>query len=572
MLQSLYARATRWLCGPDLARRVALIAFVCSLPSLSMGLSGDDYILYGEVMERGPFAAYAFQPLDAQATHAEMLEHRSAGRVPWWSNVHARTCFFRPLSSLSLWLDFAHEAPPWWMHLENCACYALIVWLAVTLYGQLGLSGAGLGWASVFFGLNGAFAVAVGWIAGRNTLMAACFGLASVLVHDRARRMGRPLLLALSCSCFALSLLSAELGLCALGYLCAHAWVVDRAPPLRRAMALAPYAAVAGVYLAYYVSAGYGSNVGGVYRDVLGSPGSTLLAFVESIPLWLATTATLPIASFQLLVADVRVPLLLFSLVVLALLVPLVATRWKELPTARMFALGALLSLVPLATAMPQERLGFFLAFGVYGLLGPWVASDFDAPERVHRALARFVWHVRGVALPLLFVPFLFSVATSFASGAASALDQALPRADAPIAILLNPPHWSAPWYQAAMRASRGEINPASFSLYAGTQALEVERVNHRSLELHAPRSWFTTPFERMGASFRAGARIALAPLTVELREVDVDGAPKRARFTFDRSLDDPSLTFWLWTGRELARWTPPPAGSSAQLPAASAF
>jgi hypothetical protein len=572
MLSRFYAPATRWLYGPDLARRIALIAFVCTLPSLSMGLQADDYILRGQVVERGPFAAYAFQPLDPQATHAEMLDHRSAGRVPWWSNVHARTCFFRPLSSLSLWLDFAHGAAPWWMHLENCACYALIVWLAVTLYGQLGLSGAGLGWASVFFGLNGAFAVAVGWIAGRNTLLAACFGLASVLVHDRARRAGRPLLLALSCSCFALSLLSAELGLCTLGYLCAHAWAVDRAPPLRRAMALSPYAALTGVYLVYYVSAGYGSNVGGVYRDVLGSPGSALLAFVESIPLWLATTATLPIASFQLLVANVRLPLLVFSLVVLALLVPLIAARWKELPGARMFGLGALLSLVPLASAMPQERLGFFVAFGVYGLLGPWIASDFDAPERMRRALARFVWETRGVYLPLLFVPMLFSVAASFASGAANALDRALPRDDAPTAILLNPPHWSAPWYQAVMRATRGETNPASFSLYAGTQALELERVNDRSLELHAPRSWFTTPFERMGASFRAGDRIALAPLTVELREVDEMGAPKRARFTFDRSLDDPGLTFWLWKGRELARWTPPAAGGRVQLPAASAF
>jgi hypothetical protein len=41
-------------------------------------------------------------------------------------------------------------------------------------------------------------------------------------------------------------------------------------------------------------------------------------------------------------------------------------------------------------------------------------------------------------------------------------------------------------------------------------------------------------------------------------------------RFTFDRSLDDPGLSFWLWKGRELARWTPPPTGSLVQLPPAS--
>jgi hypothetical protein len=161
-----YTRATRWLCVPHVARRLALVAFLCTLPSLAMGLHADDYILREQVLERGPFAAYVFHPLDPQAAFARALEDRAVGRGPWWADEHARVRFFRPLSSLSLWLDFAHGAPVWWMHLENCAIYAGIVWLAVTLYRQLGLSGAGLGWAAVFFALDGAIATSVGWIAG----------------------------------------------------------------------------------------------------------------------------------------------------------------------------------------------------------------------------------------------------------------------------------------------------------------------------------------------------------------------------------------------------------------------
>ncbi|HYJ10579.1 MAG TPA: hypothetical protein VEX18_16265, partial [Polyangiaceae bacterium] len=345
-------------------------------------------------------------------------------------------------------------------------------------------------------------------------------------------------------------------------------------PPLRRVFALSPYAVLTGVYLAHYVTAGYGTNWVGPYRDVLSSPGATLLAFIESVPVWLATTATVPLAGFQLFVTGVRVPLLIFSLVVLAVLLPLIAARWKEQPPhAQMLGLGALLSLLPLSTILPQDRLRFFLAFGVYGLLGPWVVSDFDACERVRRVMARSVWRVHGFWLPLFFVPFLLSISTLAGSGAATALDAALPRAAAPTAILLNPPAWTVPWFQAGMRASRGEVRPPVFTLYAGAESLEIQRVDDHSLELHAPRSWFATPFSSIGgASFRVGARIALAPLTVELREVDAAGAPTRARFTFDRSLDDPGLTFWFWEGKQLARWTPPPAGSRVQLPAASVF
>jgi hypothetical protein len=38
--------------------------------------------------------------------------------------------------------------------------------------------------------------------------------------------------------------------------------------------------------------------------------------------------------------------------------------------------------------------------------------------------------------------------------------------------------------------------------------------------------------------------RIALTRLTAELREVNAEDAPTRVRFAFDRSLDDPNLTF----------------------------
>jgi hypothetical protein len=574
----LYARLTGWLSAPHVERRIAVIAFLFALPSLAVGLQADDYILREQVLEGGPFAAYLFSPRDPRAAHEQLLELRTAGHIPWWADEHQypHTRFFRPLSSLSLWLDFAHGAPAWWMHLENCAVYGILVWLAIASYKQLGLSGAGLGWAAVFFGLDFAFATPVGWIAARNTLLAACFGLACILLHDRARRSGRPGLLIPACAFFALSLLSAEIGMCTLGYLAAHALAVDRAPRLRRMLALAPYAVMTGLYLTYYVSAGYGVHGGLIYRDVFGSPGAALLGLLESIPIWLATTATLPVASLLMFVPDVRLPVFVLSLVVLAILVRLLAARWDEQPHARMLAAGAVLSLLPLASALPQERLRFFVAFGVYGLLGPWVARDFDAPERFRRVMARSLWRLHGMWLPIFFIPGLFGSRSAFAGGGASALDHSVPRAAAPITVVLNTPSWYVPLFQASMRAYSGDPRPPVFALYAGSQALGVARPDARSLELYAARSWFTTPFGNLRdvsvAPFRIGARIELAHLTVEVREVDRAGAPTRARFTFDRSLDDPGLTFRYWDGSEVAQWTPPPVGSGLQLPAASTF
>jgi hypothetical protein len=268
---------------------------------------------------------------------------------------------------------------------------------------------------------------------------------------------------------------------------------------------------------------------------------------------------------------------LVFSLVVLAVVLPLLGSRSTQEPHGRMFAIGAVLSLLPLAVTLPQERLRFFVAFGVYGLLGPWVASDFDARARVRRTVARFVWRLHGVLLPLMFVPGLFSIANGPGVEGAAALDQALPRASAPVAILLNPPAWIAPWFQVAKRASEGEAGPPVHALYAGSQALEIQRVDERSLELHVARSWFAAPFEKVirdvsRAPFRAGDRIDLGHFVVEVREVDSAGAPTRAGFTFERSLDDPELAFRYWEGSNVALWKPPPVGGRLQLAAAKAF
>jgi hypothetical protein len=337
-----------------------------------------------------------------------------------------------------------------------------------------------------------------------------------------------------------------------------------------------PYGLLSCVYLAHYVSAGYGTTGAGMYHDVARSPLLAALNWLESIPVWLATTASVPIASLLLFVPNFRVPLLAFSLAVLALLVPLLGARSMREPHGRVLALGAVLSLLPLAGTLPQERLRFFVSFGVYGILGPWVARDFQVLERMPRMAARGIWRLHGVLLPLLFVPCLFSVAKGPGVAGAVALDSELPQAKLPVAILLNPPAWPVPWFQVAMRAYEGRIEPPVYALYAGSQALEIKRPDDRSLELHVARSWFAAPFESLRdlsrSPFYAGDRIDLPHVAVEVREVDARGAPTRARFTFERTLDDPDLAFRAWEGTNITPWKPPPVGGRTQLLAAGAY
>ena len=138
--------------------------------------------------------------------------------------------------------------------------------------------------------------------------------------------------------------------------------------------------------------------------------------------------------------AGARLPILVGSVVVLAILLPLRGLEATASSRA-MRVFGDRRAAEPRAARAGRaaERLRFFVALGVYGVLGPWVARDFDARERLRRIAARFVWRMHAVWLPLFFVPGLFAI--GLVCGGANALDRVVPHAAAPITIVLNPPN-----------------------------------------------------------------------------------------------------------------------------------
>jgi hypothetical protein len=139
----LYALFVRRLSSPGVSWQVALLALVMSLPAVTMGLVADDYEL-ALAVTRDPWSAYTFYD-DKQA----VLDARARGMAPWWIDSELRQRFFRPLSSLSLALDFRifpDSALP--LHVENSILYAVIVLIVAALYRALDFSAAHLGIAT----------------------------------------------------------------------------------------------------------------------------------------------------------------------------------------------------------------------------------------------------------------------------------------------------------------------------------------------------------------------------------------------------------------------------------------
>jgi hypothetical protein len=134
-----------------------------------------------------------------------------------------RTVFFRPIASLSRafdWLVLGEH--PWAMHLHSVLWYGLLVAVAAALYRRLLGSTWAAGLAALLYAVDDAHGVPVGWLANRNGLCAAVFGLLAVGAYAHGRERGSRPAAWLAHAALAASLLSAEAGLAAFLYMGAY--------------------------------------------------------------------------------------------------------------------------------------------------------------------------------------------------------------------------------------------------------------------------------------------------------------------------------------------------------------
>jgi hypothetical protein len=253
---------------------------------------------------------------------------------------------------------------------------------------------------------------------------------------------------------------------------------------------------------------------------------------------------------------------------------PLLALLPRALasPQQRFFTLGTLLCLPPLFSTVPQERILLAASFGAFGLL----ASFMHGVSRTSSTLARGVlalfgfWHL--VLSPVSFIPMLD--ANRGGERGAENLARVLPTATRP-AVLLNTPFELIPMYAGMICRNTGGSLPCRLhTLYAGQANLEAERVDDHTLDLTAPRGWGAIEAERVFADRKRlpvlHEQRAMGELTAEVLEQNAAGLPRRVRFRFDTSLDDPSRSWFVWEGASLVRWQVPQVGRRVPVSGAS--
>lgn len=572
------ARGRGWLESSWSARAAGALALLLLLPSLGFGLRLDDrwirvFVLGGDDLMGRPAPAYRLFSFFETPERMETL--RRFGVAPWFGDPEVKLTFFRPVASALHTLEFRllgeHHAA---MHAISLAWFVALLAVAGRLYQRLlGRPDEGrfvVGLASVCFALDPSRGLAAGWLAQRNSLLAATFSGLTILAHDHARRGGPAWARWAAPGLLLLALGSAEAGTATLGVLAAHALCLE--PRGQRLRALLPYAPPFLLWTALYRAGGYGARGSGMYLDPIHHPVSALSAALAHLPSLLAVELGFPLAEFwPFAPAQMRAMIVAVSLVLIAGLALGMRPRLARDPIARFFALASVLSVLPACAVAPSSRLLALASFWHIGLLAMAARDVMDDPAPLAPLLRS--WH-RGVVAWACFAHLVLAPPL-LASASRQMLDleraltyfvRGFPDAATERVVVLNSPDMTFLGYGRFLAPLLGKPTPrALLSLANGNRTVEVRGVDDHTVEVQSEDGFVSSTTDSLVRAAEkpmpVGSSFDLDDVRVEIVRVNEQGRADVARFRFARRLDDAALAWRAWENAGLVPASPPRPG-----------
>ncbi len=564
----------RWVGSAGRALGVALVAgVVLSLPSLVTARVADDIWHRAMLLhdrrwlpaDSGPLALYTF----ITGTPDEYARVVESGFAPWWVSPSLRLCFFRPLSSLLLALDYKlWPDSTLLMHVHSIAWYAAVIAVAAKLYRRLlgsetSVARTAAGVATVFYAIDYGHGLPVGWIANRNAVVATAFALLALLLHDinarpttttttRGMTLSK-LLPSAAATSLALALAAGEGAVAILFFFFAHAFFLDTRSRREKARALAPVLLVAMTWAVLYKVGRYGAIGSGVYADPIHSPAQYLENLVLHAPLLLgAELGALPPDTYVFVPAFAKAVFLVTAVIAVACAVRVVRALVRDSLDEQMrrvlwfFVVGGTLSVLPAVSTFPSARLLFLAGFGLVGVVS--ILCVCIRPKTFfERAYVKWLWIGHAILAPALFVLGIYQMV--LLDGFIRHLAKGVP-ADGSASnkrlILVNAPDAAFAYYFVITHLDEGRTPPMQMLVMSGNaRDVRVTRTAFRSFKVQCDAGFYRAGTELLFRDPRlpmpVGTIVRQHDVTITVTHVTSDGTPDEA--TFDLMTDRPDRT-----------------------------
>jgi hypothetical protein len=563
-----------------------VLTVLLALPALGVGWILDDYfhrtVLLGTSrlceLIGPPSEMFHFFRGDPQRT-GHIID---VGLFPWWTDPGLKAEFLHALTVLTHRLDYAlWPDSPALMHAHSLFWLGAVVAVTAVFYRRM----LGVTWtagaAALLFAVDDARGPTVGFLANRNSLVAATFGVAAILAHDRWRRGGSRTAALLAPLLLLAALFSKEEGVAACAYLAAYALFFDPATRWCGCQALWPYAAAVIAWGMWRALWGFGVRDVGLYIDPIFDSGRFLAALPVRMPLFLlGQWSPIPAEVAIVLPPTGRASLWWFAVGFLGLVLFAMAPLLRRDRLARFWAVGMVLSTIPLSATVPMDRLLSFVGIGAFGLLAQFWALVWGAP-----ACAQAIWRVPAtwlawlfvavhaviapIALPLLagnplgpsWVEHRLYVRTPLGS---SLSDRTL--------VIVNAPSPVNACYLVLIRDTSGLSVPRRIRVLApAIPSVIIRRLDERTLAIRPRGGYLRWPLDRVFRSERkelpVGEEVVLTGMTATVTALTSDGRPAEAAFRFEVPLESPSLLWLCFRSDRFEPFSIPGVGQEVEIP-----
>ena len=546
----------------------------------------DDYfqrkILVGPwewpVHDSSLFGMFSFMDGDPVRTQRMM----DAGVLPWWTFPQVKVAFWRPLSEITHWLDYQLWPQHYWlMHAQSIVWFGVLIGILGGFYKRI----MGIGWlsglAGLLFVIDNNNALPVCWLANRNAVIAAVFGVLSLRSYVNSQKERCGLARLIGPVWLVLALLASEAGLGIVGYLVAYALFLVPGKLLTRIKSLFPYVMIVLVYYIFYRIKGFGASYTGAYID----PGSSPLAFIkiigERIPILLA-------AQFADLSADLYgmdayihyIPHGNFWAWILATFI-VVCVFWVLLPLVRKDAItrfwlfGLLAALLPVSATFPSNRLLLFSGIGAAGVIARFLQLQVDRPAwlPINRPWIKISGYLSifFVGIHLFLAPLMLTV-TSLSAWAFQHFLITVPAISIPESthldeksvILINPPigFWGC-MYPLAREEQGLKVPDRLQTLASGNQPMNVIQRDDYCIEIQIENGFLQGTLDQImrgpDQPFTVNEEIKLVGWTVRILKLAENGQPSQVLFCFEKPLSSPDILIVKWQNWKFQQWIPYP-------------
>lgn len=587
----------------------AVLALLLSIPSLNNGLQFDDLshriIMLNQseaaakTHDGSLFGLYSFVDGNAQRTHYLMDQ----GVLPWWTFPELKYTFFRPLTELSIWLDYQLWSDDFkLMHLQNSLWFMFSVLACVFYFRQIYAEQMpGKYWLilipGLFFLLSGTHAITISWIAARNALIAMSFGLLAAGTHVRYYQNKNLVFYALTMLFLLMSMAAGEIGISSCAFIAAYGLFFSPSPFVKRCLEISPFVLLTLGWIALRSYLGFGAYGSGYYLDPVNDAALFIPNILESInyasaALWTGIPVELFVSPPLSDIQYIFVYFIIFNLFLLTAFFPF----WKKNRRAWFYLFVLMLCLVPVSGSTISSRVLTFacvpaFAFMAEVLVSFWLQRHtffknsflFKSWQYVLSGLAALslfshliiapliLWHSQTLLVsqfdPLLNIP-------------ARILELPEDISNKKL-ILLNPPNATIMSYLPLIQRLEGKDKADNtWMLSSGYAGVKVSRPDANTLELEPKDGFLAEASEQIFRSskfpMKVGEQIKLKGMTVSILSINEQQRPQRVSFYFEHELENNLYVFKSWTKQDgmaqFGDFKLPEIGEAIELAPALAF